>query len=66
MINIWYIIYNMILLPIMVIIGTIGVFFNKKIKEGFFGRFTSNRLLDDFINSLGKSNHTIYYLEWML
>tara|TARA_B100001750_G_scaffold243202_1_gene257986 strand:+ start:184 stop:1470 length:1287 start_codon:yes stop_codon:yes gene_type:complete len=63
MINIWYIIYNIILLPIMVIIGTIGVFFNKKIKEGFFGRFTSNRLLDDFISSLGKSNHTIYWFH---
>ena len=53
----------MILLPIMVIIGTIGFFFNKKIKEGFFGRFTSNRLLDDFISSLGKSNHTIYWFH---
>ena len=57
----WYFIYNFLLLPIMVLIGIIGVFFNKKIREGFFGRFNTNRQLDDFISSLKENNHTIYY-----
>jgi len=59
----WYFIYNFFLLPIMVLIGIIGVFFNKKIREGFFGRFNTNRQLDDFISSLQGNNHTIYWFH---
>ena len=59
----WYFIYNFLLLPIMVLIGIIGVFFNKKIREGFFGRFNTNRQLDDFISSLQGNNHTIYWFH---
>jgi len=59
----WYFIYNFFLLPIMVLIGIIGVFFNKKIREGFFGRFNTNRQLDDFISSLKGNNHTIYWFH---
>ena len=60
---IWYIIYNFFLLPIMVFIGIIGVIFNKKIREGFFGRFNTDGGLDDFISSLDRNNQTIYWFH---
>ena len=60
---IWYIIYNLFLLPIMVFIGIIGVIFNKKIREGFFGRFNTDGGLDDFISSLDRNNQTIYWFH---
>jgi len=59
----WYFIYNSFLLPIMVFIGIIGVFFNKKIREGFLGRFYTNRKLDDYISSLHGNTHTIYWFH---
>ena len=59
----WYFIYNFFLLPIMALIGIIGVFFNKKIREGFFGRFNTNRQLNDYISSLQGNNHTIYWFH---
>ena len=60
---IWYTIYNFFLLPIMVFIGIIGVIFNKKIREGFFGRFNTDGTLDDFISSLDGNNQTIYWFH---
>ena len=60
---IWYIIYNLFLLPIMVFIGIIGVIFNKKIREGFFGRFNNDGALDDFISTLDRNNQTIYWFH---
>ena len=60
---IWYIIYNFFLLPIMVFFGIIGVIFNKKIREGFFGRFNTDGALVDFISSLDGNNQTIYWFH---
>ena len=49
MIYVWYIIYNFFLLPIMMLIGIIGIIFNKKIRLGFLGRFNTFRILDNYI-----------------
>ena len=59
----WHLIYNFFLLPIILLIGTIGIFFNKKIREGFFGRFNTDGGLDDFISSLDRNNQTIYWFH---
>lgn len=63
MLYIWYIIYNIILLPTIVVFASIGVLFNKKIRKGFFGRFHNNYILENYISSLGKGNHTIYWFH---
>ena len=47
----------------MLLIGTIGVFFNKKIREGFFGRLNTSRKLDNFISSLHGTKRTIYWFH---
>ena len=59
----WHLIYNFFLLPIMLLIGTIGVFFNKKIREGFFGRLNTSKKLDNFISSLHGTKRTIYWFH---
>ena len=47
----------------MVIIGIIGLIINKKIREGFFGRFNTFGILDHYINSLGKGDQIIYWFH---
>jgi len=47
----------------MVIIGIIGLIINKKIREGFFGRFNTFGILDHYIKSLGKGDQIIYWFH---
>ena len=63
MIYVWYIIYNFFLLPIMMLIGIIGIIFNKKIRLGFLGRFNTFRILDNYISSLNKNNAIVYWFH---
>lgn len=47
----------------MVFIGIIGLIINKKIREGFFGRFNTFGILDHYIKSLGKGDQIIYWFH---
>lgn len=45
MIYFWFIIYNIIIYPLIFILASIGAIFNKKLREGLIGRFqTINKL----------------------
>jgi len=58
----WKIIYNLILLPILLIFGFVGFFFNKKIRDGMIGRFRSYQDLKSFMDRTG-SGKTIYWFH---
>ena len=47
----WMIIYNAILLPILFLLGMFTCFFNKKIREGFFGRLKTFKQLKVFMSN---------------
>jgi 3-deoxy-D-manno-octulosonic-acid transferase len=46
----WMMIYNAILLPILFLLGIFTCFFNKKIREGFFGRLKTFKQLKVFMS----------------
>ena len=45
----------------MVIIGIIGVFFNKKLRIGLFGRFHSRKVLKNYINDLSEGEKIYWF-----
>ncbi len=56
---IWRLIYNVILLPIMLVFGIVGSLFNKKLRIGMMGRMKSYRQLKAFMDSQEK--HRVIY-----
>ncbi|MDD9887322.1 MAG: hypothetical protein OXU46_01695 [Candidatus Marinimicrobia bacterium] len=59
---IWRLIYNLILLPILLIFGFLGSLLNKKVRTGMIGRMKSYNQLKDFMVSKGKGK-TIYWFH---
>ncbi len=59
---IWRLIYNLILLPILLIFGFLGSLLNKKVRTGMIGRMKSYNQLKDFMISKGEGN-TIYWFN---
>ncbi|MBC8345954.1 MAG: hypothetical protein ISR82_00800 [Candidatus Marinimicrobia bacterium] len=58
----WKIIYNIILLPSLMIFGIVGSLFNKKIRDGMIGRLRTYRELKLFMKRIG-SGKTIYWFH---
>ena len=58
----WFIIYEFILIPIVAIIGFIGMCFNKKLRDGLSGRFRSRKVLKNYLNKL-NGDETIYWFH---
>ena len=58
----WKIIYNLIILPILLIFGLVGSIFNKKIRDGMIGRLRSYQELKSFMENVGKGR-TIYWFH---
>ena len=58
----WFFVYEFIMIPIMFIIGLIGMFFNKKLRDGLSGRFHSRKVLKNYINDL-SGDEIIYWFH---
>ena len=58
----WFILYEFILIPIVAIIGFIGICFNKKLRDGLSGRFHSRKVLKNYINDL-SGDEKIYWFH---
>ena len=57
----WFFVYEFIIIPIMVIIGLIGIFFNKKLRIGLLGRFHSRKVLKNYINDLSEGEKIYWF-----
>ena len=60
--TIWKIIYNIFLLPALLIFGIVGSLFHKKIRDGMIGRFRSYGELKSFMERTGQGK-TIYWFH---
>ena len=58
----WFFVYKIILIPIVVVIGTIGLCFNKKLRDGLFGRFQTRKVLKNYLNEL-NGDEIIYWFH---
>ena len=58
----WKIIYNIFLLPALLIFGVVGSLFHKKIRDGMIGRFLSYGELKSFMERTGQGK-TIYWFH---
>ena len=58
----WFFVYKIILIPIVVVIGTIGLCFNKKLRDGLFGRFQTRKVLKNYLNEL-NGDERIYWFH---
>ena len=52
----WKIIYNIFLLPALLIFGVVGSLFHKKIRDGMIGRFLSYGELKSFMERTGQGS----------
>jgi len=59
---IWFLVYNLFILPILFFIAIIMSLFNNKIRSGLLGRFNTYLILKDFM-LLHKKNKDIYWLH---
>lgn len=59
---IWQLVYNFILLPILLIFGSFGILFNKKLRLGLLGRVKSINHLKKFVSSKAP-NQNIYWFH---
>ena len=58
----WFFVYKIILIPIVVVIGAIGLCFNKKLRDGLFGRFQTRKVLKNYLNEL-NGDEIIYWFH---
>jgi len=58
----WFFVYKIILIPIVVVIGSIGLCFNKKLRDGLFGRFQTRKVLKNYLNEL-NGDERIYWFH---
>jgi len=58
----WFFVYKIILIPIVVVIGAIGLCFNKKFRDGLFGRFQTRKVLKNYLNEL-NGDEIIYWFH---
>ena len=58
----WFFVYKIILIPIVVVIGSIGSCFNKKLRDGLFGRFQTRKVLKNYLNEL-NGDEIIYWFH---
>ena len=58
----WFFVYKIILIPIVVVIGAIGLCFNKKLRDGLFGRFQTRKVLKNYLNEL-NGDERIYWFH---
>ena len=58
----WFFVYKIILIPIVVVIGSIGLCFNKKLRDGLFGRFQTRKVLKNYLNEL-NGDEIIYWFH---
>jgi len=58
----WFIVYEFVLIPIVVIIGFVGMYFNEKLRDGLSGRFRSRKVLKNYLNKL-SGDETIYWFH---
>jgi 3-deoxy-D-manno-octulosonic-acid transferase len=58
----WKLIYNLLLLPVLLIFGIVGFLFNSKIREGIKGRLRSYGDLKSFMDGKGYGK-TIYWFH---
>ena len=58
----WMLIYNLMILPTLFLFGIITCLFNKKIREGFFGRLNTYTQLKVFMNK-NETENDIYWFH---
>jgi 3-deoxy-D-manno-octulosonic-acid transferase len=59
--NIWWLLYNIFVIPVLYSLFWIFRFFNKKINSGFSKRKTQNNLLKNKIETLDKSKKMVWF-----
>ncbi|MBU0474821.1 MAG: 3-deoxy-D-manno-octulosonic acid transferase [Bacteroidetes bacterium] len=59
--KLWWIVYNIFVLPILYLLFKIARLFNRKIRSGFDRRRLQNKFLKEEINSLDKSKKMIWF-----
>ena len=58
---IWRILYNLILLPLLLIFGIVSSLFNKKIRIGMIGRLSTYKQLKAFMANTGKGRKIYWF-----
>ncbi len=59
--RVWWLSYNLVVLPLLYLFFWIAKFFNKKISSGFETRKVQNQKLIERVNTLDKSKKTIWF-----
>ena len=59
--RVWWICYNLLVIPILYLFFWIASFFNKKINSGFIKRRVQNQKLIDKMGTLDKSKKMIWF-----
>ena len=62
MIYFWFLIYNLIIYPLMFILVCIGAIFNKKLRDGLTGRFQTIDILKNTLRNLDRKK-SIYWFH---
>jgi len=57
----WFLFYNVILYPMLFVLGIILALFNKKIRTGIFGRFKTASVLNEFLKKVDSSKPIYWF-----